>query len=459
MIRTLTFVMFAIMYLATTVNASANRSYFASAPLTGIKTQPVYLPDTTSCSSLHSLIPSPNVVYKYRLDSLQKSVSLDYNEYVQAYIDIYLSRKEQVGKMLGLSKYYFPIFEKALQEAGLPAELKFMTVIESALDPHAVSRSGAVGPWQFMYTTAKGYGLVMDTYVDERKDPVKASYAAAHYFVDAYRRIGDWLLTIAAFNCGTGAVTRAISRSGGVADFWKVRPFLPRETQNYVPAFIATIYAMNYYQSHSIELRPASFNIKTDIIPVNKKISISSIAKATDLDLEELLILNPSYKKQIVNGSVEFPKPLVIPGLTNGMFASLYEVLNGFDAGSATTAGLTKTSSGLKPGTSGFHRVEEGQSLANIANQYGVEVQDLKVWNNLKTTSLVPGQNIRLSPVISVRQEKSEGGYRHYIVKVGDTLSAIANKFSGATVTKIKALNGLTRSAISPGMNLKINHL
>lgn len=399
--------MFSVMYLAAPANASADRPDAVTAPLNRARTQPNGLADTTSlsASSGHSLLSSQNLAYKIRLDSLQKGVSLDYNAYVQSYIDIYLNRKEQIGKMLGLSKYYFPIFEKALKEAGLPDELKFMTVIESALDPHAVSRSGAVGPWQFMYTTAKGYGLVMDSYVDERKDPVKASYAAAHYLADAYKRIGDWLLTIAAFNCGTGAVTRAITRSGGVADFWKVRPFLPRETQNYVPAFIATMYAMNYHQNHNIESRPASFSIQTDVIPVNREISISSIAKAADLDLKELLILNPSYKKQIVNGSAEFPKPLVIPWIANGMFGSLYEVLNGDESRSAAAA----------------HSVT--------------------------------------STLTDIKQQKSQGVYQRYIVKVGDTLSGIANKFSGATVTQIKALNGLTRSAISPGMNLKINHL
>jgi membrane-bound lytic murein transglycosylase D len=361
--------------------------------------------------------------------------------------------------MLGLSKYYFPIFEKALNEAGLPDELKFLTVIESALNPQAVSKSGAVGPWQFMYTTAKGYGLVMDTYVDERKDPVKASYAAAHYFLDAYKRIGDWLLTIAAFNCGTGAVTRAIQRSGGVADFWKVRPFLPRETQNYVPAFIATVYAMSNYQNHNISLRPAGFNILTDVIPVNKTISISKIANAADLDLKELLLLNPSYKKQVVNGSTEFPKSLVIPGIKNEMYTSLYEVLNGFEPEKLPISNLSVRNGSFEVQSSAptNHGVKAGQNLTNIADQYGVEVQDLKVWNDLKTSTVVPGQSLRISSPQKTNIKKSETGYLNYIVKVGDTLSEIADKFRGATVKKIKALNGLTRSTISPGMKLKIN--
>lgn len=344
---------------------------------------------------------------KLRLDSLQNSVPLDYNEHVQGYIDIYLNRKEQIGKMLGLSKYYFPIFEKVLMEAGLPNELKFLTVIESTLNPHAVSRSGAVGPWQFMYPTAKGYGLVMDSFVDERKDPVKASYAAAHYFVDAYKRIGDWLLTIAAFNCGTGAVTRAIEKSGGVADFWRVRSFLPKETQNYVPAFIATVYAMSYYQNYGIEIRSPDFNIFTDVIQVNRNISLNSVARAANLDLKELLILNPSYKKLIVNGSVQYPKSLVIPQVANSAYADLYNVLNGL-AGN-------------------------DRDILVSAAEESVSSQS--------------------------SQKRPETRYMKYIVKGGDTLSGIAEKFNGMTVSKIKALNGLTKSAINPGMNLIVNQL
>ena len=384
----------------------------------------IFSSDTTLvfASSINPVFSFQDLIYKRRLDSLEKSVPLNYNEHVQGYINIYLNRKEQIGKMLGLSKYYFPIFEKALLEAGLPDELKFLTVIESTLNPQAVSRSGAVGPWQFMYTTAKGYGLVMDSYVDERKDPVKASYAAAHYFVDAYKRIGDWLLTIAAFNCGTGAVTRAIERSGGIPDFWKVRSFLPRETQNYVPAFIATVYAMNYYKNHGIEPKPAGFNIFTDVIQVNKNLSINSVAKAANLDINELLVLNPSYKKQIINGSVQIPKSLVIPGVENSFYASLYNLLNGTE--------------NEKP--------EIFFASPKLAD---------------KSATAVSGKISGVSEPSRPSSKPKESGYKRYIVKVGDTLSGIAEKFSGMTVSKIKALNGLTKSVIKPGMTLIINRL
>lgn len=357
-----------------------------------------------------STVPDPvlsyqNLVYKKRLDSIQKEVSLSYNEHVQHYIDVYTGRKEQIGKMLGLSEYYFPIFEKALKEAGIPEELKFLTVIESALNPQAVSRSGAVGPWQFMYETARGYGLIMDKYTDERKDPVKASYAAARYLFDAHARIGDWLLTIAAFNCGTGAVTRAIAKSGGVADFWKVRPFLPVQTQNYVPAFIATVYSMKFFKDHEISVKPAGFSTLTDVIPVNKRISISSIAAATDLDVKELLLLNPSFKREIVNGSASAPIPLVLPSVKNNAYTSLYDLFNG-------TAEMA----------------EPAPLMAAV----------------------------KMSAPAKNETTQKASPYLYYTVKPGDTLSEIAEK-KGSTVSKIKALNGLKKSSISAGMRLKIN--
>jgi membrane-bound lytic murein transglycosylase D len=403
----------------------------------------------------HSLISFQNGIYKNRLDSIKKDVDLSYNRYVQKYIDTYINRKEHIGKMLGLSEYYFPIIEKALKEIGLPDELKYITVIESSLNPNAVSRSGAVGPWQFMYNTAKGYGLNMDTYTDERKDPQKASLAAAHYLKDAYKSIGDWLLAIAAYNCGTGAVTRAIAKSGGVADFWRVRPFLPVQTQNYVPAFIATVYAMKYHKIHEITVKPAGINTHTDIIPVNRKISISSIAKAAELDVNELLILNPSYKKQIINGTTLIPMPLVIPTVTNSAYSSLYDLFNG----KADEVKLVSVLPGLNEPVAQaiVHQVKSGQSLSSIANLYGVDVQNLRAWNNLKSNSIVPGQTIYLRSAKKTGTDQEESPYVHYHVKVGDTLSNIAAKFKGMTVAKIKALNGLTNSAIIPGMRLKIS--
>lgn len=403
-----------------------------------------------------------NLIFKKRLDSLQRNISLSYNEHVQKYIDTYISRKDQIGRMLGLSEYYFPIFERALKEVGIPDELKFLTVVESSLNPQAVSRSGAVGPWQFMSETAKDYGLKMDTYTDERKDPVKASYAAAQYLMDAYKRTGDWLLTIAAFNCGTGAVTRAIEKSGGIADFWRVRPFLPLETQNYVPAYIATIYAMTFHKDHQISVKPAGFNILTDVIPVNKRISINSVAEAAGLELKELLILNPAYKKQIINGSESAPAPLVIPTVSNSAYASLYDLFNN-SSEVGTPVPLLAGSSGLKStvepessklSKSKVHKVKPGENLISIAAKYNLATEDLKAWNKIKGSHITVGQTLVLS-----ESSKAERGsdFIYYTVKSGDTLSAIAGKFKGTSVEEIRELNGLRSSSINPGMRLKIS--
>ena len=268
-----------------------------------------------------------NFVYKNRLDSIQKIIPLPYNEFVQKYIDIYSSRKDMFGKMLGLSGYYFPIFEKALKSYNIPEEIKYLPIIESAMDPFAVSRTGATGLWQFMFTTAKGYRLTIDEFIDERRDPLMASNAAAAYFRDAYADLDDWLLCLAAYNCGKGAVTRAIAKAGS-RDFWVIRPFLPLETRNYVPAFIAAVYMMNCAKAHQVQEQQCPIILKTDVLLVNHHVSLPLLAKALNVEERMLCGLNPGYKKKIVNGSAASPKRLVIPKASLANFALVYEVLN-----------------------------------------------------------------------------------------------------------------------------------
>ena len=201
-------------------------------------------------------------IYKIRLDSIQKDVQLDYNGYVQDYIDSYLlSGRADIGREIGLSKYYFPIYEKAFSEAGIPEEIKYLSIVESQLNPNAVSRVGAAGPWQFMSNTARLYGLSMDNYIDERRDPIKSSYAAAAYLKDAYQQFGDWLLAIASYNCGQSNVVEAIEKAGST-DYWSIRQYLPAETRGYVPAYIAITYIMNYYQKYNIIPQQCYFAVK-----------------------------------------------------------------------------------------------------------------------------------------------------------------------------------------------------
>jgi membrane-bound lytic murein transglycosylase D len=269
-------------------------------------------------------------IYKRRLDAIQKDVPLDYNEYVQSYIDTYLAsnQRRDIGRIVGLTKYYFPIYEKAFREAGIPDEIKYLSIVESQLNPYAVSRVGATGLWQFMSNTAKTYGLNMDNYVDERRDPIQSSYAAAAYLKDAYQQFGDWLLAIASYNCGKSNVIRAIEQANGSRDFWAIRQYLPAETRGYVPAYIAVTYIMNYYKNYNIEPQTCNLAMKTDTVMVSKYISLSSVAKVLNISLTELTMLNPSYKMMIVNGSPSEPKTLVIPESAKEKYISRYDSIN-----------------------------------------------------------------------------------------------------------------------------------
>lgn len=411
------------------------------------------------------LLLSQNYIYKLRLDSIAKTVPLPHNEYVQQYIDIYAKRKDMFGKMLGLSGYYFPIFEKAFKDYNIPQEIKYLTIVESQMDPHAVSRVGATGIWQFMFGTGKAYGLKMDNYVDERKDPVQASYAAAAYFRDAYEELGDWLLAIAAYNCGKGNVNRAIDKAGS-RDFWEIRQYLPKETRNYVPAFIAAVYVMNYSNKHQITEQACKLFLKTDTMQVNHFVSLSSLAKILNIEDESLFALNPSYKKKIINGTSDLPKRLILPKLKGADLAGLYDVLNNneldsqmkvIQASTDDVRELRKKKSTLVVSAAVlYHKVTPGQNLNTVAEKYGVEVQDLKVWNALKSKIIVPGQKLKIYTK-SRMQLKAPASFLSYKVKRGDTLSEIAEKFDGATVQSIKRDNNLAKAGLHAGMVLKIS--
>ncbi|MBD3747997.1 MAG: LysM peptidoglycan-binding domain-containing protein [Sphingobacteriales bacterium] len=407
---------------------------------------------------------NPNLIYKYRLDSIPSTVSLDYNDDVQQQIDIFLTkRKDQISKMISLGKYYFPIFEKALASYQIPKEFEYLPIIESSMNPFAVSRVGATGLWQFMYTTGKIYGLNIDYYQDERRDPIAASYAAAAYLRDAYNDLGDWLLALASYNCGKGNVTRAIQRAGGgKKTFWEIQRYLPRETRNYVPAFIAANYMMNYYDRYDDIIINHDHRIKTDSVYVNKYLSISKIAKAIEISPEVLRELNPVYKKDVINGSINSPKRLIIPVSAYKNFPQFFEAMNSetadktvkiFKASEIPNVVLPKTTT---------HIVKRGENLGSIAIRFHVEVQDLKVWNHLKSTTIVPGQRlvVKILPEHSAAKEiakpKQKSGFYTYKVKSGDTLSEIAERFENATIKSIKQLNNLKSSILSVGMILKI---
>ncbi len=394
-------------------------------------------------------------VYKRRLDSLTKQIPLDYNEYVQSYINIYARNKEEMGRVIGLTKYYFPIYEKAFHDAGIPDEIKYLSIVESKLDPYAVSRVGATGPWQFMFTTAKVYGLAIDKFVDDRRDPIQASYAAARYLKESFNEFGDWLLAIASYNCGTSNVERAIRKSGGARDFWTIRKYLPAETRNYVPAFIAMAYVMNCYDHLNIIPRECGFSIKTDTVLVNKFIPLSTIAKVLETDLKVITNLNPAYRKQVINGTDGAPRRLVIPQVDNEKFGALFSALNDSNA-TVSYASYRDDNAAERPR---IHKVRRGETLNQIADNYGLEVQDLKVWNHLHGNKCKPGQKLKLSGH-AVENVYASVGKHHknhitYKVKTGDTLSGIADRFD-ASVASIRELNGLKKGRLQPGMKIRI---
>jgi membrane-bound lytic murein transglycosylase D len=326
-------------------------------------------------------------------DSVKHVVPKTFNAAVSQYIEVLTKRKEQVGKMLGLSNYYFPVYEKVFKEFGLPEELKFLSVVESALNPHAVSRVGATGPWQFMFGTAKAYGLTINKDVDERKDPVQASKAAAAYLKDAFAQFDDWLLAIASYNCGRGAVARAIVKAGGKADFWAISPYLPAETRNYVPKFIATAYIMSNYQNYGISPLSPGFNTLTDVFDVVKPVSLAAVARATGIDLQELILLNPSYKKLMIKGSPAAPKSVVIPTQNQPDYAALYQVLNG----TAIGVGVAAPQPNVTTTKVTYYTVKRGDNLSSIAKKYaGLTASQLKSWNKLQSTALKVGMRLKI---------------------------------------------------------------
>lgn len=364
-------------------------------------------------------------VYKDRLRRLPTIMEMPYNNVVQKFIDRYSNElRNAVGIMLGASNFYMPIFEQALETYNLPLELKYLPVIESGLNPKAVSRVGATGLWQFMLATAKNYGLEINSLLDERCDPIKSSYAAANYLSDLYRIFGDWNLVIAAYNCGPDKLTQAIHRAGGTKDYWKIYPYLPRETRGYVPAFIAANYIMNYYCEHNICPMTTDLPAKTDTILVSRDVHFKQIAQVLNVDEELVRSLNPQYRKDIVIGYTK-PSTLRLPVDKINSFIDQEDSVYAYNADVL----LTKRS-----------EVEVAQDATNYASGRTSASSSRKSYSRGKSKR-------------SSRRRRSSS--KSVTVRGGDTLSEIAAR-NHTTVKKLKKLNGLKGNNIRKGKKIRV---
>ncbi len=410
----------------------------------------------------------PDAVLIERLEKMNSFITLPFNETVKNYMVLYSEKMPtKMGHILGLSTYYLPIFEDIFNRYGLPSELKAMAIIESALNPTAVSRAGAKGMWQFMYNTARTYGLRINSYVDERLDVEKAADAAARYLLDSYNIFGDWCLAISAYNCGAGNVNKAIRRAGGNKDFWSIYPYLPKETRGYMPAFVGALYAMTYYKEYGIVPEPVQMPAHTDTFEIRRNLHFSQISEVIGIPNEDLQNLNPQYIHDLIPGN-EAPYILKLPyNYTNAFLDnqdSLYTHKTAEMAGTKVLEGPSVPDSGTQERIA--YKVKSGDYLGRIASRYGVTVKQLQQWNNLRGTNLRVGQTLYIyrsgggktassSSGSSASASSSSSGYITYTVKSGDTLYKIAQRYPGVTANDIMKINSIS-SNIKPGMKIKI---
>lgn len=343
----------------------------------------------------------PDSVYIDRLVKMPTVMEMAYNEVVRKYIDTYVEGKmrEKVSYMLGAANFYIPIFEEALEAYGLPLELKYLPIIESALNPSAVSRAGAAGLWQFMTSTAKIYGLTVNSLVDERRDPIKSTWAAARYLKDLYDIYKDWNLVIAAYNCGPGNVNKAIKRTEGKADYWEIYYNLPKETRGYVPAFIAANYVMTYYCDHNICPMQTDLSMTTDTIHVNRQLHFKQIAEVCDIPMDEIRDLNPQYRRDIIPGNsqeciLRLPNEHLYTLISN--MDSVYNHKKDQLFTHRATVNLKETTSAKQASAVVYHKIRSGDTLSTIARRYGTTVSRIKRLNGLKNNNIRAGKTIRV---------------------------------------------------------------
>ncbi len=404
---------------------------------------------------------------RQRLEALDAATpfALTYNAPVQAYLDLYTIRKRELSsRMLGLAELYFPVFEEALDRHKMPMELKYLAVVESALNPAARSRAGAVGLWQFMLATGKMYGLDVDSYIDERHDVYLSTEAACRYLKYLHGLYDNWEMALAAYNCGPGNVNKAIRRSGGYKDYWKIYEHLPRETRGYVPAFIAVNYLFAHHADHNLyPIAPTYCAYEVDTVQVCYRLDLQSVAKLTGAPFEELQALNPTFKLGVVP-DIQQPMTIYLPRDAAGVFVANEDHFRYTAPAPATPLPATVAAAEPpKPATTRTHTVRSGESLGTIARKYGVSVSDLKRWNGLHSDRIRAGQKLKVGRTqgsTSAQQpapDRASESIVYYTVQPGDTLWNIAQRHPGVTVEDLRRLNaeGL-RDGLKPGLKLKV---
>lgn len=339
-------------------------------------------------------------VYTDRLSRIPSIIEMPFNDIVKKHIEAYTNRlRNKVSFILAAANFYMPLFEEALDTYDLPLELKYLPIIESALNPIALSRQRASGLWQFMLRTGKIYGLENNSLVDERRDPIKSTWAAARYLSDLYNIYKDWNLVLAAYNCGPGNVNKAIRRAGGATDYWEIYPFLPKETRGYVPGFIAVNYVMHYYCEHGICPMETQLPATTDTIHIHKDLNLNQVAGVCNIDIEQLRSLNPQYKKDIVPGNSK-PYILRLPNNTVSQFIEMQDSIYAYKANEYLSKRKTvavkdaATSKGNK--NASYHKIRRGDTLGGIAARYGVSVKQLRRLNNIKGNNITAGKTLRI---------------------------------------------------------------
>lgn len=417
------------------------------------------------------VVDLPTDTLKARLARMDAKTpfNITYNSSLESVIKSFLTRRRDLmQRMMTASQFYFPLFEQELDNQNIPLEIKYLAIVESALNPKARSRVGAKGLWQFMYSTGKMYGLDVSSYVDERHDPIMATKAASKYLSRLYGIFGDWDLALAAYNSGPGNVNKAIRRSGGYENYWNIRPFLPRETAGYLPAFLATMYIFEYAEEHGLQYKKAERPyFETDTVHVKNLITFDQISKLVDISTEELEMLNPAYKLNIIPKVEGKNYTLRLPTAKIGKFVSNEEEIYAFvkkelDSLEKPLPNMIKAQDQIR------YKVRSGDYLGKIAERYGVGVSQIKRWNGLRSNNLRIGQRLTIfprKPYIAKTIAKSTGskssgsvanGSKIHTVRSGDSLWTISKKYPGVSIENLREWNGISGNNLKPGTKLKL---